>query len=141
MKIKNSLASAALLLLIGAGCDMSGNANVTTTSGTPAPGTPYVEDDGSGVGVDVGAGGSMDMRIAGKAISIGAQRPGAQLVFEEVQTDKPTFLVVHEGGTVRGAIIGTSGLIQAAAGGAVTVTLSRPSVNGETLYVEAVADD
>lgn len=113
------------LLLVGAGCFQK-----PAPAPAPAP-EPQAEEPGTSAG----------MRIAGNAIIISEQKPSSELTVTLFANDKPAFLVVREGEAAASAKLGTSALLQAGENTEFRIALSRPSKDGESLYVAGYADD
>lgn len=128
------------LLLVGAGC-FSMTDVTTTPTNSVRPAEPPDGGLNSAINANGDMGTSMDMRIAGNAIIVGDQRPGEEIAIELVETDRPTVVVIRANDYQTGPVIGTSALLRAGNNTGVVVRLSRPSVDGETLYAVAYADD
>jgi len=111
----------AALLLVGGGC---------FSKPSPSP-EPQAEQPGSAAG----------MRIAGNAIFIAEQKPGANIFVSLVANDAPAFVAIRESNQDDGKVLGTSDLLKGGENAEFNITLSRTSKDGEKLYASVHADD
>lgn len=75
------------------------------------------------------------MRAEENAVVTPEQRPGNTVTVAQVYLAAPGYVVIHEDINGQpGTILGSSSLLQAGESGAVVVTLSRPSRDGERLH-------
>lgn len=86
-------------------------------------------------------GGSSAMRAEENMVVVMEQRPGNTIIASQVYLAAPGFVVIHEDENgAPGAIIGSSVLLQAGESSKISITLSRPTQDGEKLHAMLHSD-
>lgn len=80
--------------------------------------------------------------IGKNSIYLADQNPGTVLKVQQVQLEKPGFVVIHkDNGGSFGAIIGSSALLPSGTSSNVPINLKEMTLNGQTLYAMLHADN
>ena len=115
-----------ILLVVLAIVVLAGLAYVFTNKNTSVPvNNPISNDTNTNAG----------MRVEENAVVATEQRPGETVKIAQVFLAAPGYVVIHEDlNDDAGAIIGSSALLEAGENNDVTITLSRASKDGVTLW-------